>query len=401
MKHIKIICLLALLGAFLGSCVEEFNFENETFEYLLVVDATLTDEVKHHEIYVNRVHKFEDQPPNKVTGASVKIIGNNTAYIFEEKVSGTYVSVDSFAAQPNVPYHLEITTKDGSNYTSSTNQLTAKTTLDNLYALREVNDKGEDGVALYVDSFDPSNTSNYYRYEFDETFKIVAPLWVDEDAYIVSDNFPDCIVGLQPRSEEIKICYRTETSPVINLTTTLELTEDRVEKHLVNFLSNQDYKISYRYSIFVRQYVISEQAYAFWNTMNSFVEEGSLFSQVQGGFVAGNITATANPAEKVIGFFEVAATDSKRIYFNYNDFYAGEPLPPYAVPCVKSAPNLFNNFPSDKCGPLIPIIRNRARVYLRANTGQFPSGGPYIMVPTACGDCEALGSTTPPDFWIE
>ena len=393
--------MLVLSGLLLASCVEEFNFENETFEYLLVVDATLTDEVKHHEIYINRAHKFEAQEPNKVTGATVKIIGNHTTYLFEEKVPGTYVSLDSFSAQPNIAYHLEITTKNGTNYASGANQLTTKTTIDNLYALREANDNGNDGVVLYVDSFDPSNTSKYYRYEFDETFKVIAPRWVDEDAYIVSDNYPDCIVALEPRSEDVKVCYRTETSPVINITNTLAFTEDRVQKHPVNFLTNQDYKISHRYSILVRQYVITEQAYAFWNTMNSFVEERSLFSQVQGGFVSGNITSVSNPDEKVIGFFEVSATSSKRLFFNYTDFYAGEPLPPFKIQCTESAPDLFDISHNYKCGSIMAVIRNRSMVYLKDNTGEFPRGGPYVMIPTACGDCEALENTTPPDFWVE
>jgi len=392
--------MLVLPGLLLVSCVEEFMFENETFEYLLVVDATLTDEVKHHEIYINRAHKFEALEPNKVTGATVKIIGNNTTYLFEEKVSGTYVSLDSFSAQPNITYHLEITTKNGNNYTSSTNQLTTKTNIDNLYAVREVNANGEDGVGLYIDSFDPSSTSNYYRYEFDETFKVIAPRWVDKDAYIVIEDYPDCAVGLIPRPEDFKICYRTETSPIVNVTTTLNLTEDRLQKFPVNFLSSEDYKISHRYSIMVRQYVITEQAYAFWDIMNSFVEEGSLFSQVQGGFVAGNITSVSNSNEKVIGFFEVSATDSKRIYFNYEDFYPGEPLPPYAVVCELDAPPVYDPI-NPQCGYIMDVIRNRGKVYLQPNVGEFPGGGPYIMVLTACGDCRALGETEPPGFWVE
>ena len=396
----KYLCLLGFIIV-VSACVEEINFENEAFDYVLIIDATLTNEVKHHHIYINRAHRFEEEGPNKVTGATVQVLTGSATYTFEEEASGVYTSVEAFSAQSNVDYELRVTTKNGRVYASTKTQLTTNTQIDDLYAVRETNDDGVNGISIYVDSYDPSNTSKFYRYEFEETFRVVAPDWRNQDAYIVSDVYPECVVALEPRSEDKITCYRTDPSNSLNLTSTKSLTEDRVSKHLVRFLSSDSYQISHRYSIEATQYVQTESAYNYFEVLNEFNEEGSVFSQIQAGYIGGNISSETNPSEKIVGFFEVSAVSKKRIFFNYTDFYQGEPLPPYAVPCERAAPDLFGIPHSYECGPIMNIIKNNAMVYLKDNKGEFPIGGPYIMVPRACGDCTAIGETIIPDFWTE
>ncbi|QIE58209.1 DUF4249 domain-containing protein [Rasiella rasia] len=396
----KLGALFTLLLTIIG-CVEEIRFDNETFENVLIIDATLTDEEKYHHIYINRAHRFNEDGPNRVSGATVQILTHTETYTFEEEAAGIYTSVQRFKASPNTTYKLQITTQNGSVYTSTGMALTTATAIDNLYARRDTNDDGVNGMSIYVDSYDPSNTSKFYRYEFEETFKIVAPFWRNQDLYIVDDVYPNCILGLTPRSEDKIICYRTEASNFINLATTSTLAEDRVSEHLVRFLSSESYKISYRYSILVTQYVQTEQAYNYFKTLGSFSDEGSLFSQLQTGYIAGNITSENNSSEKIVGFFEVAAVARERLFLNYTDFYPDEALPPYVVPCTTSAPELYDISHNYMCGAVMNIIRNNALVYLKENTGQFPRGGPFVMVPRSCGDCTALGETTSPEFWVE
>ena len=391
---------LSLLMLLLVGCVEEFRFESETFDYVLIIDATITNEVKHHQIYINRAHRFEEDGPNKVTGATVQVLTGSATYTFEEEASGVYTSVEAFSAQSNVNYELRVTTKNGRVYTSDKMKLTTATQIDDLYAVRETNDDGINGMSIYLDSYDPSNTSRFYRYEFEETFKVVAPQWRDQDLYIVLETYPDCLVDFEPRSEDKITCYRTDLSNFINLTSTKALSEDRISKHLIRFLSSDSYQISHRYSILVTQYVQTENAYNYFEAFNSFNEAGSVFSQIQTGYVSGNITSKNDDSELVIGFFEVSAVAKKRIFFSYSDFYEGEPLPPYAVSCTQSAPLRFEMFGTG-CGSLINVVRNNAKVYLKENEGEFELGGPHILVPRACGDCTALGETMIPDFWIE
>jgi hypothetical protein len=265
---------------------------------------------------------------------------------------------------------------------------------------RETNDDGVNGMSIYADSFDPTGNSKYYRYEFEETFKIIAPDWVDQDAIVVLE-LPDCEVGLVSRSAEQEICYRTETSQEINLTSTNALTEDRVTRHSVRFVDSDDYRISHRYSILARQFVLSRGGYEYLETLTNFSNEGSLFSQIQAGFIAGNITSQTDSSEKVVGFFEASSVDEKRIFFNYEEYYPNELLPPYINVCEVKTPKRFTKNPNkvEPCGPLIYIIEDRIMVFLELNGNSFDE--PYVMVPRVCGDCTALGRSEPPDFWVE
>ena len=410
MKIRAIHLLFSLFGILCcASCIEEIDFENESFESALVIDATITNEDRQHEVFLSRTYPFEVGGPKPESNATVTMIGNGTSYQFEEEEAGTYVSASTFSALPNVDYQLQINTNDGRTYSSSTTQLTQITQIDALYAVRETNDDGTNGMSMYIDTFDPTGNSKYYRYEYEETFRVEPPAFVSEDLVedftpaVLSELCPECPVKIVFRSQDKRVCYRTETSQSIVLSNTNGFTEDRVTRFLTRFVKSDDYKISHRYSILVKQFVHSREAYSYLEAISRFSGEGSLFSQVQPGFVAGNIVSESNSDEKVIGFFDVASVSAKRIFFNYDDFYPNEPLPPYINSCQLKAPFrcVQANNSSFRCAGLINGLRRNLIVYKGMNTGQIPVGGAYLMVDRECGDCTALGDIEPPDFWVE
>jgi len=385
-----------LLSLVLGSCVEEFNFENETFEKLLVVDATLTNEDKFHSIKLSETFPFGDDDENPLQGATVIVDANGSTLNFEEIEPGTYQSTTSFSALPNVAYRLQITLANGRQYQSSVEQLTPPASIDNLYAEREISG-GSDGVSILINSTSSQSGGSYYRYEYIETFRLDAPLWRTEEAYVVANDFPNCIVDLRPRSTDEITCYRTEVSRDIALAATSDLTQNKLERFQVNFLPVTSYKIGYRYSVLVRQLVQTEQAYNYFKVINSFSSDTNLFSQVQAGFIAGNIQAIQNEEEKVVGYFGVSSVMEERIFFNFRDLFPTEPFPPYIVDCELRAPEAMLE---DRCGPLVTNIDSYA--YVRPNLGEFPlSTGPYVVALRACGYCTVVGSNEVPDFWIE
>lgn len=397
-KITKHLFLLSIFAVLLTSCIEEIDFEAETFESALVIEATITNEYKNQEILLSRTFQFEEIGPNPESNAIVTVETENTIFSFNEIEPGRYVSLNEFEAINDVAYTLKIVTNTGRSYVSSPTYLTQTSQIDNVYAIRETNDNGENGMSVYVDSFDPSGNSKYYRYDYTETFKIVAPYWSSEDVIVVENNAPICIVDVVPRTQEEKTCYGTVKSNTFNLLNTNNLAEDRVSRHLVRFINSQDYILTYRYSILVRQFIQSREAYNYYKTLKDFSEEGSLFSQNQPGFYSGNVVSETNTLEKVIGFFDVATVSSQRIFFNYEDFYPDENIPPYAQPCTLYAPALINR--NGSCGNLIWDTLNNSIKYYTENNGQY-MGGPKVMVSRPCGDCTALGSNVVPDFWID
>jgi hypothetical protein len=397
---INITWLLAIFFVSLVSCVKEIDFETETFESALVIEASITNEEKNHEIKLSRTYRFEEDGPDPETNAIVKIVSANGDILFVESEAGNYVSVVAFRAMPNISYVLQIKTDDGQSYKSDETSLTQTTQIDAVYAVRETNDDGVNGMSIYIDTYDPTGNSNYYRYEYDETYKVIAPLWVDKDLIVVADDWPDCFVELVPRPNT-RVCYNTVSSIDNIQGSTVELSEDRLTRFLVRAISSEDYILSWRYTILIRQYVQSQGAYTYYETLSDYAGEGSLFSQNQPGFINSNMRSESNSEEKVLGFFEVTSVSSKRIFFNYEDYYPNEPQPPYASACPEISPEIDLGHPADLCGPLLVLIEGGDILYYRENEFPGPREGPYYVVPTECGDCTRLGTTSVPDFWEE
>lgn len=393
-KH-SILPILLLLT--FTSCLEEFDFKTEDFESALVIEATITNENKQQEIVLSRTFRFEEDGPNPEIGADVSVSASNgTIYNFTETTPGRYQSTSNFSAIAGLDYQLNITTSDGRNYSSNPTQLTAVTTIDTITPTRQINEAGEEEVAILLDSFDPNGASKYYRYEYEETYKIIAPFWSGMDAVITDDGQ----VTTVPRTQEERICYNTVKSNNIIITDTNDLTEDRVSNFPVRTINRDNYIISHRYSIQVRQYVQSLSSYTYYSTLRDLSGSESIFSENQPGFFNGNVFSITNNNERVIGFFDVSSVVEQRIYFNYLDLFPGEDLPPYAENCILQTPELY--FYDGPGSPLIDAIISDTLTFVSvANEDTGFGFAPYVMVFAPCGDCTRLGSNVVPDFWVD
>ncbi len=131
---------------------------------------------------------------------------------------------------------------------------------------------------------------------------------------------------------------------------------------------------------------------------------------MQPGFLEGNISSNEGKQGSVIGFFDVASVSKKRMFFNYTDFYANEPLPAFPQNCgwhsspeshrsyCATGPDGGNSCPQS----IIELVNLDLIRYVDVNfqnIGTCP--GPYIYVESICGDCTILGSNVVPEFWIE
>lgn len=383
--YLRFVVMLVLFGI-LG-CTEPFQGEVAGLEDTLVVDALITNENKRQEVRLSRPYRFGEDNPIAEENATVSIDDGTDIYPFEEVDPGTYLSSLPFAAETGKPYRLLITTESGRSYRSDTMQLpVASTTIDDLYAERITNDQGDEGVAIFVDTFDSSSASSYYRYEYDETFKIIAPFWSPEDVVFVIQLSTGPTFDIIRREREERVCYGTDSEKTINVVNTLNLGEDRLSRFNVRFINRDNYIVSHRYSILVRQYVQTPESFAFYEALRGLSQSSTtVFSEDQPGFLAGNIFSVEDGNENVAGFFEVATVSEKRIFFNYEDFFPGEELPPYFQSCL----------PSVESGEDLKIsLQRETRVF-------YDNNGGIRTVPRACGDCTALGSNKLPAFWVE
>lgn len=399
MKYkISYLALILIIGFYTNSCIEPFEIKTLSFENALVVEATITDEFKKHEIKLSRTFKLEEFTPLSESNAIVKIEDESqNTYDFEEIEPGHYRSLTAFKAQQNVSYKLLILTSNGRSYSSQPTKLTKRAEIDEVYALKSVDN---DGISIFVDSFNPNGDARYYRYDYEETYKIIVPKWSAYDFEIISD-VPPYQVEIVPRTQEEKTCYNTIYSDGIIQTESNSFNEDRITKFLVRKIQKDDFILSHRYSILVKQYVQSLEAYTFYNILNELSGSGSLFSQNQPGFISGNLFSNEDYSEKVLGFFEVSSVSSKRLFFNPKDIIFSGPL--FIGNCNIRAPKLDDGLGNS---PLIEAIKaGTVKYYLDNHESNFTEpiepGGPYVVVYSECGDCTSLGSNEVPDFWEE
>ncbi|MBE9575272.1 DUF4249 domain-containing protein [Flavobacterium proteolyticum] len=394
-KNILIKSLLLLFIVCNLSCTEPYVLQSDVYQNSLVVEATLTNELKHHEVKLTRTSRLNESQPEIETGAFVRIIGDDgSSYNFEE-IDNLYKSENEFQAQPGILYKLVIETSTGKTYSSNLEKLPSSSTLESVVPFVETNNDGIRGVAIKVNSYDPSATSNFYRYTYEETFKIVVPKWSNEKLTFTSNN--DIIISLRD-DPNTQVCYRTEKSNEILLTSTNNQTEDRVTNFPILFIPQQTTKIAHRYSINVTQYVENYNTYVFYNTLKNFSSSGNVLSQIQPGEVVGNIKCETNPGETVVGIFNVASVSTKRLFFNYVDLFPGEPLPEYYGRCEVQVYDKSCLSRIDPCAAFGYF--NLKYAYEAGQIVYFNSEGDlFEMVDTFCGDCRVLGSNVIPPFW--
>lgn len=372
---------ISLVFLCLISCVEPIEINTNEFESILVVEGIITDEEKHQTINLSRSYKLEEDGPAPVSDAIVKVVNSNgESFDFSETSAGVYKSLTEFRVEYGVGYTLQIETNSG-YYESTSVTTNSETNINTVGSLRTtVNDT--EGVAITVDN--SADDQSYYKFEYEETYEIRSPY---EKFWELIINEEDEIERI-PKEEQDYICYVTENSEDIVLSNTGGLSENALDGFLVRFISRNDYALSYRYSILVKQLEISPEAYSYYETLQNLSETENIFSQYQPGFLSGNILNTEENDEPVIGFFTTAAVDEQRHFFSFSDYFD---------PASSRASH------TGDCNPFIPSPQD-LRTYIEEGAVELflEEPGPiYVVIRASCVDCTYLGSNERPEFWID
>lgn len=385
--------LLFLTVLLLHGCIEPYDFEAETYEDVLVLEATITDELKRQEVLLSRSAMLGEEEPAPQTRADVRVTDDTgNEYLFEEVAPGRYESSVPFRAMENRNYRLQIVT-NGGQYESDIVMLQESSAMDDLYA-RRTTYNGDDGVALQVDNYNSPDAARYYRYTYEETYKIISRFSHIYDLVYENGQFVEVL-----KTREETTCYNTVASNDFILASTNSLQENNLEGFPVRFIETGNPISSRRYSILVKQYALSPEAFAYYETLKKLSGSDNVFSQNQPGFVTGNVYNINDPEEKVVGIFNVSSVSSERIYFNYEDFYGTQESRPFFTEnCDIGAPSII---PPPRADNLISLLETGVVKYLGPSGLSGDDVGPYNVVNAPCVDCTLLGSNEVPDFWVE
>ncbi|MTH15038.1 DUF4249 domain-containing protein [Flavobacterium sp. LC2016-01] len=399
-NHLFKILFFTIFCFSISGCTEQYVFQSNTFESILVVQANITNELKKQEVKVSRSYRLGGKEEEFEKGANVYVTDSeNNNYDFElEDFSGLYVSKNPFQAVPGRSYQLNIATKDGKSYSSALQTLTTVSEINVEPKVETVD--GIKGVQIVVTSNDPTATSKFYRFEYEETYKIVSPYWSPNklivDPSMINDPEPNFLIV--PRTKETRVCFTTKKSDDLILISNVGQSEDRIN-FPIRFIDMASPLLNERYSIIVRQYVQSSESYTYYKTLKTLSTSSSLFSQVQPGFNYGNLKNNDDPEEKVIGYFEVSSVSSKRIFFNFRDIFPVEPYPPFFMQCIPQ--ELANCWDAKGCAGATILALVKSPVPEKVYYGSRLNMQIVVFVESPCGDCTSISSNIKPLFWID
>jgi hypothetical protein len=379
-RYSQIIVLLLFFTTFI-SCRDPFepeiSFQDSN---LLVVEGYIETDSKESIIQLSRTNPINTQDPLRVeTGAFITLLSDTgEAWDFFEKELGRYSLTGSFNTDKS--YRLQIILRGNEAYIS-----------DPIFPLEspQINEIGfnrnEDGVQVFV-STQGNENAVYFLWDYEETWTfrpaIPAP-------YIFNPQTKQ--IDLRRPEQNIQLCWNENKVNRIVLENSARFSDFLVNEREVVFIPNLSEKLMQRYSINVRQRVLTKEAFDFWEIMRKNTEDiGSIFSPLP-SLIKGNIDPIDPKDPAAIGFVSMGKSSEKRHYINVEEL---RPWPVFIAEYVRC--QIFTDTipPSDYefefAGP------NRLPVF-QVNNDLVILG--FQSTETRCADCTLRGSKVRPEFW--
>lgn len=322
-NRIVMIGLMIISGFILNSCVEPYDFVPKEAENYLVVEgfisnisfntsATYPQDPRYFYIklrYTNIVSNVRD---SMITDASVQLVSDSgtkwiyqLAYLNEEWIY--LLEDDQFFAEDQVGYKLMIELNNGELYetdfqtipeaSNPMGELSFTESNRNLldYIAGELKLVSQNGVELNLSLPQTDNKVNY-KWDFFPSYLYIAPNARDNSPYKV------CWVTDNLYLREFQLLQRKGVSLNQNLAFILTSANERIMNEL---------------TILVRQQILDEESYKFWDEIKAQIETGSLFDPPPYN-VRSNIKPIGHD-KKAFGYFSVVREDFKRFYLTPAD----------------------------------------------------------------------------------
>ena len=376
--HILLILLLAC-----GSCIDPFEPEIDEIQEQIVINGFISDIPGRHYVEVSRSTPYNDPGFVPVEGCFVSVAdGNGDRQDYWEEKPGIY-SADlpgSFLEVGEV-YSVFVFTPDGLSYRSDYDTLLACPPVDSVYF--EVETRGTPnpddtlhGVQFFADVAGIEGQARNFRWLLEETWVYRTANVGDHVLYGEGERIE------QWGSDPIHQCYKTQTIKELQSGSTRHLAINRLRRTPLTYVSNETPRIKIRYSLLVRQHSLTNDAFRYWDKMESQASESGGLYETQPSSAEGNIYNTNDADTRVLGYFYATQERSRRITFE-NDFDFDVP----GFKCQLDTAYIPRDFGKD-----FP--------YYMFSLNPMGTGYPYAFGDQMCFDCRRKGGVLEkPDFW--
>ena len=317
MKNIA--SLLITLSFLFSSCVEEYKLPskvvNEYESEIVIQGRILAGEESI--IYISYTTPFNQEIPTPIVrNAQVSVVGQN-GYRSEvakyEPENNCYV-IDTQNIDKNTLYAVEVKV-DGETYQSE-----FLTVLDTPPINEVTYKENEDGISIHVTTLASEEKSRNYMWGYEEDWEFHTEI----DLARTTGKVPVYNERIYPLVNLYKnpyyYCWMHKVSRNTYLYSTEELTENSVKNVKLLDIPINDIRISYIYSILVKQWSLSEAAYNYYKTLKLYTEEsGGLFTPMPTE-IQGNVTCVSNPQKRARGYVLASNVVTKRLFVYESDF---------------------------------------------------------------------------------
>ncbi|OFX22644.1 MAG: hypothetical protein A2041_11475 [Bacteroidetes bacterium GWA2_31_9b] len=160
MKHLLYLISIAIL---LSSCVEDYNVKLKSTYVRVVVQGSITDEYKTHQVKLSKsADYFSNQPAEKITDAEVTLSDGVNILNLTETSDGIY-ETDSIAGIPGNTYTLNIDI-NGEKYESSC-YLNACPPIDSIKFGYYDNIYYDSTLMILLYALEPETPNNFYLWK--------------------------------------------------------------------------------------------------------------------------------------------------------------------------------------------------------------------------------------------
>ncbi len=309
----------------------------------------------------------------------------NAVYPLKEITPGTYASA-ALGLSKTAKYRLRIIANTNTHTTYLSDFTAGKDSplIDSLGYNIEPN-----GLQVYVNAHDATNNTRYYRWDYVETWEF-HPMF--DSQYVADQNGTACCAVRTP-AQDVFTCWHTSASTDLVLASSAKLTQDVIYNTIITTVPSASEKVSVGYSIFVKQYALTLDAFNFWQNLKKNTELlGSIFD-AQPSEIQGNIHNITDSTEPVFGYVSAGTSQQKRITVFYTSW-------PQGWGQDKSA---YNNCLKDT------ILNKDIAIFLGGAPNQiplekyyippFPAPQGYVGSSRNCADCTLRGTNIKPSFW--
>lgn len=296
-----------------ATCIQEIDYSSENSDQdTLVVNGAFTDGPGPHILRLTRPGNTDKQVFAPVSGAKVTLfddLGNHHDY--QEIVPGgdtaSFYRLRDVQGVPGRTYHIEINLSGGDVYRSRPEKMPQRVPIDSVEVRAEyftsANSDGkivkESFAYLYAYTTMPAQTAGtYLRWDgeavhiFNELQKIYHPIPPPQLQCFITNRVSDQMMPLA----ELGI-YQPGAAIVT-----------QVGKRKI------DRAFEDRIGFSVRQRAISREAYDYWQKIGQLITPTGTIFDVPPARVYGNVENLTSPSRPALGYFEVSAVDSARVF---------------------------------------------------------------------------------------